>query len=318
MPTVSLIIRCYNEERHIGRLLCGVLQQRMPPDEIILVDSGSTDATLSLASRYPVKIVEINKDEFSFGRSLNVGCGASAGDLLVFASAHVYPVHRDWLQRLLVPFENEQVALVYGRQLGNEVTRFSERQIFARWFPDYSDWNQGHPFCNNANAAIRRSLWERFPYDESLTGLEDLAWAQRVRGAGFRIAYEACAEVVHIHEESPKVIFSRYRREAIALKDIEPQQSFSLLDFLRLYAGNVFSDLRHAARQGELLKSASDITMFRLMQFWGTYRGFRHQGLVTGQLRRKFYYPQELSDMKDEEPSTSEQRQVIDYSHIQQ
>ena len=70
----SVIIRCYNEEQHMGRLLSGIMQQTVKNAEIIIVDSGSTDATLSIASRYPVQILSIRPEEFSFGRSLNVGC----------------------------------------------------------------------------------------------------------------------------------------------------------------------------------------------------------------------------------------------------
>ena len=51
-PTTALIVRCYNEEAHIGRLLTGVMRQTQPPDEIILVDSGSTDATVAIARRF--------------------------------------------------------------------------------------------------------------------------------------------------------------------------------------------------------------------------------------------------------------------------
>lgn len=121
MFKISIIIRCYNEEHHIGRLLCGVLQQNIRPFEIIVVDSGSTDATLSVASRYPVRVIAIKKEDFSFGYSLNIGCAAATGDFLVIVSAHVYPVHLDWLERLLAPFENDKVALVYGKQQGTDL-----------------------------------------------------------------------------------------------------------------------------------------------------------------------------------------------------
>ena len=59
--------------------------------EIIIVDSGSTDATLSIASRYPVKILSIKPEEFSFGHSLNLGCAEASREFIVIASAHVYP-----------------------------------------------------------------------------------------------------------------------------------------------------------------------------------------------------------------------------------
>ncbi len=292
-PLCSLIIRAYNEEKHIGRLLEGVMQQTLRHQcEIILVDSGSTDATVAIAKRYPVQVVHIRPEEFTFGRSLNLGIQHARGKFIVIASAHVYPVYPDWLERLLEPFADEQVALTYGKQRGNHLTKFSEHQIFAKWFPERSNLRQTHPFCNNANAAIRRALWEQHPYDETLTGLEDLAWAKWALEQGYVVAYVAEAEVVHVHEESPRKVFNRYRREAMAFKRIYPEARFTLWDFVRLWSTNLVSDLYHAARQGVLGPSLASILWFRFMQFWGTYRGYREAGHpLTDRLRQTFYYP---------------------------
>ncbi len=292
-PLCSLVIRAYNEEKHIGRLLEGVMQQTLREAcEIILVDSGSTDATVAIARRYPVTVVHIRPEEFTFGRSLNLGIRHARGEFIVMASAHVYPVYPDWLERLLEPFADPAVALTYGKQRGDHRTKFSEHQIFARWFPEESNPRQTHPFCNNANAAIRRALWEEHPYDETLTGLEDLAWARWALEQGHVLAYVAEAEIIHVHEETPRKVFNRYRREAMAFKRIYPEARFSLWDFIRLFTGNVASDLYHAARQGVLWRNLGSIFWFRWMQFWGTYRGYRTAGVpLTNQLRQTFYYP---------------------------
>ncbi len=291
LPSCSVIIRCLNEERHIGRLLCGILRQTLGEVQIIVVDSGSTDATVAIASRFPVEIVHIRPEDFSFGRSLNLGCRRSRGDCLVFASAHVYPVYEDWLEKLIRPLCGERVALAYGKQRGDGTTRYSERRLFEQWFPDDSNGDQGTPFCNNANAAIRREVWEQLPYDETLTGLEDIDWAQRAKTLGYRIAYVAEAEVIHLHDETLVQIYNRYRREAMALKRIFPHERFSFWHFLRLFAGNTLTDGRYALKQGELMRYLSDIINFRLMQFWGTYRGFREHGPVRAELRQRLYYP---------------------------
>ena len=313
MPTISIVIRCYNEEQHIGRLLSGIMQQTVQDVEIIIVDSGSTDATLSIASRYPVKTISIKPEEFSFGRALNLGCQEATGEFIVIASAHVYPVYQDWLEKLLAPFAEPKVALTYGRQRGNEITKYSEHQIFATWFPDRPNRYQNHTFCNNANAAIRRSLWEQTPYDETITGLEDLDWAKRVMAKGDRIAYVPEAEIIHVHDETPKRIYNRYRREAIALKHIYPQEQFNLWDFIRLFPTNVISDYYHAWHDGVLTQNLVSIPTFRLMQFWGTYRGFAQRGLITGQLRQTFYYPRGLSRATN--PDTlNNNRRTIDYT----
>jgi len=110
-PTCSIVIRAFNEEQHIGKLLTGILQQTIQDREIILVDSGSTDATPEIAAKFPVKIVQINPAEFTFGRSLNRGVAAAAGEFVVIISAHCYPVYPDWLEQLLAPFEDPQVAV---------------------------------------------------------------------------------------------------------------------------------------------------------------------------------------------------------------
>jgi glycosyltransferase involved in cell wall biosynthesis len=290
-PRCSIIIRAYNEEGHIGRLLAGIMQQTVKDVEIILVDSGSTDATTAIAGRYPVSILHIPPEEFTFGRSLNQGIRQANGEIIVIASAHIYPVFPDWLEKLLEPFENPETAIAYGKQRGAENTKFSESRVFEQWFPDQSQKHQSHPFCNNANAAIRRSVWQKNKYDESLTGLEDLAWASWAVDQGHLIAYIAEAEVVHVHDETPAGVYNRYRREALAFKRIFPQERFSLINFFHLTITNITSDLAQAARQGLLWPNLSSIFWFRIMQFWGTYQGYRHSGPVTWQLRRTFYYP---------------------------
>jgi rhamnosyltransferase len=313
VPKTSIVIRCYNEQQHIGRLLSGIMQQTVGDVEIILVDSGSTDATLSIASRYPVNILSIKPEDFSFGRSLNLGCRSATGEFIIIASAHVYPVYEDWLEQLLAPFSDHQIALVYGKQRGNETTKYSERQVFAKWFSEQSDPNQTHPFCNNANAAIRRSLWEQIPYDETLTGLEDLDWAKQVMSLGYRIAYSAEAEIIHVHDETPQKIYNRYRREAIALKQIYPQEHLNWWDFFRLLTTNIISDYYHAWHDRVFGQNLLSIPTFRLMQFWGTYQGFARRGTLTKDLRQQFYYPRDLSRPTNTFIRKSK-RPIIDYT----
>jgi glycosyltransferase involved in cell wall biosynthesis len=290
-PICSIIIRAYNEEQHIGRLLAGISAQTLKETQIILVDSGSTDSTVRIARQFPVEVVTIEPEEFTFGRSLNMGIAHAKSDLIVLASAHVYPVYPDWLEMLLKPFEDTQVGLVYGKQRGCETTQFSEHQIFHHWFPDRSMICQVTPFCNNANAAIRFSLWQKHPYDELLPALEDLAWSKWAQEAGFAISYCAEAEVIHVHNESLDGIFNRYRREGMAFKQIYPQEDFTHQDQYRLFLQNIFSDWHEAKKQKVLWCNIQNIWRFRWRQFSGTYRGYQQSGPLTWQLKQSFYYP---------------------------
>ncbi len=285
---ISIIIRCYNEERHIRRLLESLLAQNRKDYEIIAVDSGSTDRTLDVLRQYNVRVLNIAPEDFSFGRALNVGCRNARGRFLVFVSAHVYPTNTVWLHHLVEMFDDARVGLVYGRQTGNEVTAYFEHRIFRKLYPDSSIVLKKDPFCNNACAAIRRELWEQYPYDEELTGLEDIAWARRIIEAGYYISYCAEAEIVHVHDESATQRFNRYKREAIALKKIFPDSHFGLLDMFWLYGSNCLSDMLAACHDGQFMTTVKHILRTRWHQFAGTYSGYRVKGELAKQMKMQF------------------------------
>ncbi|PVE20653.1 hypothetical protein DC522_30970 [Microvirga sp. KLBC 81] len=188
--SVSLLIRALNEAAHIVRLLEGARMQTRQPDEIILVDSVSTDGTVEIAERFGAKVVRIDRDLFIHGRAINIGVEQPTGDIIVLASAHVYPSYRDWIERIYEAFSDERVSLVYGRQVGDARTKLSEHRIFEQWFPARSVENPASYFCNNANCAVGREDVLRYPYDEYLTGVEDIAWAKALLSRGGRIVYD--------------------------------------------------------------------------------------------------------------------------------
>lgn len=311
---VSVIIRSYNEGEHIERLLLGLRAQRQCPHEIIVVDSGSTDRTVEIAKRYADKVVPIDKREFTFGRALNRGIAVATGDICLFPSAHVYPIFDTWVEKMAAPFADERVVLAYGRQSGGERNKFSEHQIFARWFPSESVLPQRGYFCNNANCAIRRSAWENRPYDETLTGLEDLAWAKGAQEAGGWLAYVADAEIVHVHDETWPQVRNRYRREAMAMRVIDNSANFTLLDFLWLLPSNIIADLGAALRRGVLLREFVPIMLFRYNQMLGTYLGYNGRHDVSAELRQRFYYPTDPSTERID--AAEHERHRIDYDAV--
>ena len=301
-PRVSIVIRAFNEAQHIGRLLMGIVQQTLKDVEVIVVDSGSSDETVEIAASHGARIVHITPDEFTFGRSLNRGVAAAAGEFIVNISAHCYPVYPDWLEQLTRPFADPQVAVSYGKQRGGETNWYSEHQFFRKYFPDISQPRQGHPYSHNANAAVRRALWVQQPYNEHVTGLEDLAWSSWAFGQGHAIAYVAEAEVIHLHDETPAQVHNRYRREAIAMQQILPQSRFTLWHFGRLWLSSTFSDWLQARREGVLRQHGWSILWFRWMQYTGTFRGYNFSGRVDAQLHQAFYYPPGILDDKKPAP----------------
>ena len=314
--SASIVIRAYNEEAHIGRLMEGLRAQRVQPHEVILVDSGSTDSTVTIAQHYGARIVRIAKEDFTFGRALNIGCEAAEGDILVFVSAHVYPTHETWLGDLLGPFSDDRVVLSYGGQLGGDTNKYSEHRLFAQWFPQEAAFPQESYFCNNANCAVRRSVWETLNYDDALTGLEDLDWAKRAQAEGGWLAYVPKASIVHIHEETWAQVRNRYRREAIALRHIDSAAHFSFVDFISLFTANVTSDFRVALKHKMFLKEWRSIILFRFNQFYGALQGHRDPPELSRALKRRFYYP---TSETHNHPDSAFQNNVegrIDYANL--
>jgi glycosyltransferase involved in cell wall biosynthesis len=288
----SVVVRTLDEERHLPELLAGIAAQESELDrEVVIVDSGSTDRTLEIAREHGCRIVRIERERFSFGRSLNAGCGASSGDVLVFASGHCVPADADWLERLTEPLLSGAVAYSYGRQVGGPRTRFSEAQHFRKQFPDASCVPQEGFFCNNANAALLRSVWEKHAFDEDLAGLEDMQLARRLVREGLRVGYVAEACVVHHHDETFRQVLWRFEREALALREIMPQLQLGLGDCLRYLASAVLLDLGAALQQERGLRALPGIASFRLAQYWGSWRGNHEHRQLSKRQKDHYFYP---------------------------
>jgi len=292
--SVSVIYRSLNEEKWLGESLERLRAQRVDQGravELILVDSGSTDRTLQIAEENGCRIVHIKKSDFTFGRSLNYGCEAATGDILVFISAHCIPAHDQWLENLIRPLESETADYTYGRQIGHDVTRFSEHQVFAQYYSDHDKVPQTELFVNNANSAITKSVWSKYRFDESVTGLEDLVLGKRILGEGGRIAYVADATVIHIHEESLNQTKRRFYREALTLREIFPEVHFHFSDFLRFFTAGVFHDFAEALTQKRFLDEFAGIIAYRFMQYWGTWRGHNEHRALSRAQKESYYYP---------------------------
>jgi len=289
----SIVIRTYNEARWLPEVLEAVQRQEREglSVETVIVDSGSTDGTVEIAEKFQCRVVTICKEDFTFGRSLNVGCDAAHGRSLVFISGHCIPVGANWLRDLIRPLDEGRAEYVYGRQEGHEFTKYSEKQLFKKYFPEMSSIPQADIFCNNANSALLKSVWLEHPFDETLTGLEDMAMAKQLIAKGMRIGYVAGSSVVHIHEESWSRVKNRYEREAIALQSILPEIHVNFTDFVRYVVSGVYFDCRQAVKEGVLIKRFPEIALFRLMQYWGTYCGNNEHRRLSFRRKEAYFYP---------------------------
>ncbi len=289
----SIVIRTYNEARYLPELLAAIERQTVPADEreIIVVDSGSKDGTLEIASAAGCEIVHIAQNLFSFGRSLNYGCEVARGDSLVFISGHCVPTSNTWLERLIAPLQSGEAAITYGRQVGGPETKFSEHRLLLKFFPA-DNVPPPHPFfCNNANAALRRDVWNDFRFDELLTGLEDMDLGRRVTDAGHKIKYVPDANVFHYHHESWRQVKRRYERESIALQKICPEVHLRPVETIAYYLTAVTGDWSSALSEGRLIKCMAEIAAFRFCQYYGSWRGNHIHRKLSDRAKRRYFFP---------------------------
>jgi glycosyltransferase involved in cell wall biosynthesis len=273
---LSIVLRTKNEGKFLGKTL-GLLRQQSytPRPEIIVVDSGSTDDTLAIAScEDGLRVVNIPADDFTYGRSLNAGIQESRGDVIVALSAHAFPRGERWLNRLVGPFSDPKVAGVYGRQLPHDDAWPSVKRDYLEFYgqerkvqTDPDDPND-HRF-SNAASAIRRSLWEKHPFDENLPYCEDWEWARSMLMLGHTIIYEPDAAVYHSHNEALSVVYRRCRREMLA-RGLLYRPFARSSRWYRIWARSVAADISFIKKNDQHEKWLFWVLVYRL--FWAMGR----------------------------------------------
>ena len=247
MVETSIIIRTFNEQKHLPALFEALAEQSYRDFEVLVVDSGSFDRTREIAAAHADKVLRISSHDFTFGFSLNFGIDAAQGTLIVIASAHTIPTDSEWLSHLIEPLRDNKVAMVYGRQIGVSSSKFAEYEDFKRTFgTNPRDEVAGKWAVNNANSAIRKDLWDQHHFDETLLGLEDIKWARHWMDRDYIVRYAPRAKLFHIHEESWKQVQNRYFRESVSARHMGVIRRRQLPRLISKALTNTFFDIKNA------------------------------------------------------------------------
>ncbi|HBK34685.1 hypothetical protein A2239_00680 [Candidatus Uhrbacteria bacterium RIFOXYA2_FULL_40_9] len=283
MPCCSLVIRTKNEKLGLRALLEMLSLQTVQDVEVIVVDSGSTDGTVSLANNHHCQVITIPSSSFTFGSALNTGVQNAQAPLIITISAHCLPADIYWLERLLQPFDlYPHLAGVYGRQIPFSQASPLEQRGLKEAYPLQNTFSlQDRSFFSNAHAAFRKSVWSQLSFNELLTGAEDIEWAKRVREAGFLLGYEPTSLVFHSHTETRKEVRERFFREALALTSFDHAllQTFGIPGALLRWGKSVFLDelflLTTFFSLKYFLKWILFIPFYRASVYYGQLQAFR-------------------------------------------
>ena len=224
IPLVSVLVRSFNELQNIQVLFPILENQSYNNFQVVYLDSGSTDGSLEYVTKYEAKfkiiIEKIKKEEFTYGGALNRCAELAIGsDYLISLSAHCFPTDNKFIENYINIFQQNNSDIVFGRQIGYFKSSLSESSHLNNWFRnDYSD--KIFPFINNGNAGYPYCFWEKYKFNSSLTGCEDIEIANRALINNCKITYGSDITVEHYHDETPKQIYNRFYREALAINQI--------------------------------------------------------------------------------------------------
>ena len=203
---ITIVIRTYNEEKNIKKVLESISNQSYENYEIVIVDSESSDNTVKIAQEYGAKIVHIKKDDFNYSYASNVGVSNSKGDIICFLSGHSVPLRNNYLSILNNIFQDDQVGGCYGDVLALKDGSLTEKlfntmgYLKNRWkgIIEEKDIHPGILSCSNA--AIRRNIFMEHQFVEELgVGGEDVEMAYYILKSNKKIIFYPELLVRHSH-----------------------------------------------------------------------------------------------------------------------
>jgi glycosyltransferase involved in cell wall biosynthesis len=221
MEKVSVVIRTKDKEKYFDSLLENLASQTVRVSEIVVADNFSSERQLrsllgdleeAKRKRFQnrkIKLFPFSKDEFSHAYSTNLAVSIAENEFVCITNGHSLPTSPFWLQGGLKHFEDPRVAGVSGFFLPHK-----EGAVFGRCDATLYYFSQkisAHPvWCSTINCIIRKSLWEKYPFDENLPkiipetkeyGSEDYDWSREMAARGFRIVIDPLFSVFHSHYE---------------------------------------------------------------------------------------------------------------------
>lgn len=186
---ISVCLTVLNEEGSIGPLLDSLLAQTKKPDQIIIVDGGSSDRTVAIIRHYQQRDgrIKLLVEKCSRARGRNLACEIAKGEIIAMTDADCV-ARRDWLENITVPFKNKQVDISAGfySMVGCSSMQKAE-SVFLGVLPSHFDINF---LPSTRSIAFRKTAWEEiggFP-DEEENSAEDTYFNFHALALGMKYA----------------------------------------------------------------------------------------------------------------------------------
>jgi len=227
-PGISVLIRTYNSDRTLGEVLKRLPMQK--DDELIIVDSGSTDSTISLAQSYHAQIVRYERP-FHYSRSLNLGFEKSRNEWVLVISSHAIPQSPDLMERVRSFATIASTDFVVGYGIchlvataayvhDGQTTEASESELRSLLISEIN---------GNGLAVYRKSAWLQHKFDENIVTAEDLEWFVWAQSKGYKGARIYGANAIYRNQGSLAHMFRKGWNEVKQAKLLLPRPPESIV-----------------------------------------------------------------------------------------
>jgi rhamnosyltransferase len=241
---------------------------------LVIVDSGSKDATLAIAREHGARIVPC-AGPFGYGRSLNLGFAAASSPWVLVLSSHCIPIRSEYLDYLRARAAGlpANVAVVYGPCVlaARPAATTGAAGLDVPRCLGWPEWErEKRAPGGNGNALYRYDCWQRRRFDESLRTAEDLEWLIWALRNGYQAAQLPGAEVLYRNQGSLKHMFAKGLHESRLAGQLADPRRMSW-PALALGLGSLLKNLlRRRISLGTCLRQAA-------LQY-GAFIGSRHPG----------------------------------------
>lgn len=213
MSDVTVYIPCHNAAHFLPDCLRGLLSQSPPPAEILVVDDGSTDATVEVAERFGVRVVRLPGHR-GLAAARNAAIEAARHPFLASLDADCVP-DTGWLEHLRSHMDEAGVAGAGGMLLESHRDTLADQWRAVHMRQNWgSDIIVNPPFLFGCNTLFdKRALEDAGRYDERFrTNGEDVDISIRLMGRGHTLIYDPWAIVRHLKKDTVLSVLGADRR----------------------------------------------------------------------------------------------------------
>lgn len=207
--TIDVIIPVYKPGKEFQELLRRLLKQTISPENIFIIQTLTQGEMQLQFEEEKIQVYTVKQAEFDHGKTRDFGAGLSEAAYILMMTQDAMPENEFLLEELLKGFEQENVGIVYGRQLARKDADITEKLTRLYNYPPESSLKKRADeeklgiktyFCSDVCAMYDRKLYgELGGFVHPVIFNEDMIMAYRVIHAGYGVYYAAQAQVVHSH-----------------------------------------------------------------------------------------------------------------------